>query len=145
MARYLADSSIWAWARGDRRLDIKQKLAERFAADEIVTCPPVVLEVMHRARNGEEYEAVFADLFEPIDWLPLNEEVSTRAVEVQREIAGGTDGNHLRPAADYLIAAIAEHAGPEFTLWAFDKDLRIICEHTGQPFEAEDFQPNSTP
>lgn len=138
MARYLADSSIWAWARGERRPDIKQRLAERFAADEIVTCPPVVLEVMHRARNEAEYEAAFADLFEPIEWLPLGDDAAERAIEVQRGLARGAEGNHLRAAADFLIAAAAERAGPGYALWFFDKDLRIICEHTGQPFEAED-------
>ena len=25
----------------------------------------------------------------------------------------------------------------EVLLWFFDKDLLIICEHTGQPFDAE--------
>lgn len=138
MARFLADSSIWAWARKDLRPDIKKKLAQRFADDEIVTCAPVVLEVMHRARSGREYEEAYSDLFEPVDWLPLSDDASARAVQVQRELARGTDGNHLRPAADYLIAAAAEEAGDEFTLWFFDSDLRIICDHTGQPFEAEE-------
>lgn len=138
MARYLADSSIWAWARKGLRPDIQRKLAERFANDEIVTCPPVVLEVMHRARNRQEYEAAYGDLFDPIDWLELDADASNRAVAVQRAMAQGTHGNHLRPAADYLIAAAAEEAGPDYVLWFFDKDLELICRHTGQPFEAED-------
>lgn len=137
MARYLVDSSIWAWARKGLRPDIQRKLADRFADDEVVTCPPVVLEVMHRARGREEYEAAYGDLFEPIDWLPLDEAAANRAVEVQREMASGTHGNHLRPAADYLVAATAEQAGPDYALWFFDKDLELICRHTGQSFEAE--------
>lgn len=137
MARFLADSSIWGWANSGKRPDIAEKLATRFEGDEVVTCPPIVLEVLHRARSGEEYEELFAALFEPLEWLPMGDRQSERAVEVQRELAQSTHGNHLRPAIDFLIAGVAEAAGDEFILWFFDKDLRVICEHTGQPHEAE--------
>jgi predicted nucleic acid-binding protein len=137
VARYLADSSIWGWANSAKRPDIQAKLADRFKAGEVVTCPPVALEVMHRARTGGDYERTFRQLFEPLDWLPLEAAVAERAVEVQRELAGGSDGNHLRPAIDYLTAAIAEAAGSEIVLWCLDRDLEIICEHTGQPCEPE--------
>lgn len=137
MARFLADSSIWSWANSGKRPDIAEKLAERFERDEIVTCPPIVLEVLHRARNGKEYEELLAALFGPLDRVPLGERQSERAVEVQRELARSTHGNHLRPAVDFLIAAAAEAAGEEIVLWFFDRDLRVICQHTGQPHEAE--------
>jgi predicted nucleic acid-binding protein len=136
--RYLADSSIWGWANSGRRPDITTKLAERYEAGEVVTCPPVVLEVLHRARTGEQYETLIETLFKPLDWLPLGNEQSLRAVSVQRELAITTHGNHLRPAIDFLIAAVAESAVDDETLlWFFDKDLWIICQHTGQPFDAE--------
>lgn len=138
MARFLADSSIWAWARKDLRPDIQAKLAERFASGEVVTCPPVVLEVMHRARTGSGYEAARSDLFDPIDCLPLTSTAAERATDVQRAMAQGTHGNHLRPAVDYLLAAAAEEAGDDCTLWFFDRDLRVICQHTKQAFEAEE-------
>jgi predicted nucleic acid-binding protein len=112
-------------------------LANRFRDGEIVTCSPVVLEVMHRARSGDEYEMLCRQLFEPLDWLPLDATSSSRAVQVQREMAQTSHSNHLRPATDYLIAAIAEAAGAEIVLWCFDKDLKIICEHTGQRCEPE--------
>jgi hypothetical protein len=38
---------------------------------------------------------------------------------------------------DYLIAAIGELAEGDVVTWFFDKDFRVICEHTGQRFEAE--------
>lgn len=139
MPQYLADSSIWAWATGtDKRPDIRAKLANRFEAAEVVTCAPVILEVMHRARSSAEYETLFEQLFEPLDRLPLDATASERALQVQRELAATTDGNHRRPAVDFLIAAAAEAAGPDVVLWAFDKDLRIIAKHTGQPYEAEE-------
>ena len=137
MARYLADSSIWAWVQKGTRLDIDGKLADRLQRGEVATAPPIVLEVMHRARSGAEYEEIFEALLAPLDWLPLTEQASERAVAVQRQLATTTHGNHRRPAVDYLIAATAELAGGDVVLWFFDDDLRIICEHTGQPFEAE--------
>jgi predicted nucleic acid-binding protein len=138
VARYLADSSIWGWANSAKRPDIQAKLADRFQAGEVVTCAPVVLEVMHRARTGGDYERTISEVFGPLSWLPLGSEVADRAVEVQRGLAGTSHGNHLRPAIDFLIAAIAEAAGTEIVLWCLDRDLEIICEHTGQPYEPED-------
>jgi hypothetical protein len=41
-------------------------------------------------------------------------------------------------AIDFLIAAVAASAVDEdVCLRFFDKDLLVICEHTGQPFDAE--------
>ena len=137
MARYLADSSIWGWANSSTRTDLRARLADRFQAGEVVTCAPIALEVMHRARTGEDYERTFGQLFVPLDWLPLHSGVGKRALDVQRRLAAGPHGNHLRPAVDYLIAAVAEAAGPEIVLWCLDKDLEIICEQTGQPCEPE--------
>lgn len=138
MARYLADTSIWSWAGRRERPDIRDKLAERVERGEVVTCVPVVLEVMHRPRTGDEYARLYETVFAPLECLPLTEEVARRALAVQREMAATSHGNHLRPAVDYLIAAIAEAAGEEVVLWAFDRDLRVIAQRTGQPYEAED-------
>lgn len=61
-----------------------------------------------------------------------------RALAVQRELAKASDGNHRRSPVDFMIAAAAEAAGDEVTLWCFDRDLKVICEHTGQACEAEE-------
>jgi predicted nucleic acid-binding protein len=135
--RFLAASSIWGWATSGRRPDITEKLAARFERGEIVTCVPVALEALHRPRTGEDYEALLDQVFGPLDWLPLDERAARRALDVQRRMARTSHGNHLRPAIDFLVAAIAEGAGAEVVLWFFDRDLRVICEHTGQPCEAE--------
>lgn len=137
MPRYLADTSIWGWANSGRWPDIQEKLARRFERGEVLTCVPVALEALHRPRSGDEYETLFRGLFEPLDWLDLSQAVAARALRVQREMAQTTDGNHLRPAVDFLIAAVAEDGGDEVVLWSFDRDLTLICEHTGQPHESE--------
>jgi predicted nucleic acid-binding protein len=68
---------------------------------------------------------------------PLTTRTGERALQVQRELAAGTPGSHRRPAADFLIAAVAEEGGADVSLWFFDNDLQVICEHTGQPYQAE--------
>jgi len=136
MPRYLADTSIWAWAQKAQRVDIREKLAGRYEAGEIVTCVPVILEAMHRPETGSEFSHQFDRLFSPLERLPLSDASVERALEVQRALADLSDGGHRRPAIDFLIAAAAE-ADEEAVLWSFDRDLKVICEHTGQPSESE--------
>ena len=137
MPTYLADTSIWGWATNERRPDIAERLAERITRDEVVTCAPVVLETLHRARTGEEYDTFLAELFLPLEWLPAGEEAFAHALQTQRAMALDREGSHRRPAMDFLIAAVAEQWAADVVLWAFDRDLRVICEHTGQPHEIE--------
>lgn len=138
MPLYLADTSIWAWAQKAERPDIRERLADRYESGEIVTCVPVILEAMHRLQTGAQYKERFDELFAPLERLPLDDASTERALEVQRALAEVSDGSHRRPAIDFLIAAVAEGAGPEVVLWCFDRDLKVICEHTGQPSEPEE-------
>ena len=137
MPLYLADTSIWGWAVSGKRPDIAQRLAERLERDEIATSEPVILEALHRARTGAQYEQLYSTLFEPLHRLSLTGDAATRALAVQRGLASGHHGNHLRPAGGFLVAAVAETAAGDVVLWFFDRDLLVICKHTGQPFEAE--------
>lgn len=141
MTRYLADTSIWAWAAKGSRPDIREKLAERIERGELATCVPVILEVMHSPRTGDAYDGLYEELFACIQRLPFDDEVAEQALLVQRELAQGAHGNHMRPAVGYLIAATAELAAEDVVLWAIDRDMRVIAEHTGQPFEGEQGEP----
>lgn len=136
--RYLADTSIWAWSQKSERPDIREKLAARYEQGEVVTCVPVILEAMHRPETADGYRERFDALFAPLERMPLEGASVERALAVQRELASVSDGGHRRPAVDFLIAAAAEAAGPEVVLWCFDRDLKAICGHTGQPCEPED-------
>jgi predicted nucleic acid-binding protein len=137
MPRYLADTSIWAWAGKASRPDIKAKLASRYERDEVVTCVPVILDAMHGPETTAGYRERFDGVFAPLERLPVEGPAAERALAVQRELAGVSNGSHRRPAIDFLTAAAAEAAGPEVVLWCFDRDLKVICDHTGQPCEAE--------
>lgn len=136
MPRYLADTSIWSWANKPSRPDIAEKLATRIDNDEIVTCVPVALEVLHRADSSKRYEQLYNALLDPLDWLDLTEEATWRAFEIQQGLAARSDGAHRRPVADFLIAAIAE-SYDDIILWAFDDDYRIISAFTDQSIELE--------
>jgi predicted nucleic acid-binding protein len=135
--RYLADTSIWAWANKPQRPDIKAKLVQRLAADEVVTCVPVALEVMHGPQTSSKYREQFEALLDPLDWLSLTETASWRALEVQQLLAAQSDGAHRRPTIDLLIAAIAEEH-PDIVMWAFDNDYAVIAGVTGQAVEVEE-------
>jgi predicted nucleic acid-binding protein len=138
MPQFLADTSIWAWAQRPERLDIREKLADRYEAGEVVTCVPVILEAMHRPETSAQYRERLDGIFAPLERLPLAGRSVERALAVQRELAAASNGSHRRPAIDFLIAAAAEAAGGEVILWSFDRDLRVICEYTGQPSESEE-------
>lgn len=113
------------------------KLAQRVAADEVVTCVPVALEVMQRPDTSTRYAQQFEALLRPLDWLTLTEAAGWRAMDVQQQLAAQSDGAHRRPPADFLIAAIAE-LHDDVVLWAFDNDYAVIAGLTGQLVELED-------
>ncbi|HEV8686712.1 MAG TPA: hypothetical protein VGQ84_05510 [Gaiellaceae bacterium] len=58
---------------------------------------------MHRANTAREYDELFDSLVAPIRWLELTDEIAGRAVDVQRELARTSHGNHVRPAVDFLV------------------------------------------
>lgn len=135
MPMYLADSSIWIGAR--RHEYLAQLLGRRIAGDEIVTCVPVVIEVLCGPPTAAAFEADWANVWSQVRWIGLTEEASERALAVQRGLAATTDGAHRRRPMDYLVAACAEAEPDEIVVWHWDNDLRVICDFTGQPQEAE--------
>lgn len=135
MTSYLADTSVWSVARG--RVATREKLADRIAHGQLVTCVPVVLEVLHSARNEDEYEEELTETFVPLDWLSFGNEAAARSFEVQRALARTTHGAHRIPTVDYFVAAIAEVAGEDVVLWHADRDLARLCEFVGQAHEHE--------
>lgn len=97
----------------------------------------MVIEQLHRARTTAEVETLLENTFAPLHWVSSGARAWSRALAVQRELAAAGDGRHRRPALDYIIAATAELAGADVVLWGFDRDMAVICEHTGQPCELE--------
>jgi predicted nucleic acid-binding protein len=98
---------------------------------------PVVLEVLHSARNEDEYEEELTETFAPLHWLPFGEDAAARSFDIQRALARATHGAHRIPTVDYFVAAIAEVAGEDVLLWHADRDLSRLCEFVGQAHEHE--------
>jgi predicted nucleic acid-binding protein len=132
---YLADSSIWAGRRRPGAGVLPSLFLERIGRGEIATCVPVALEVLTGPEDGDAYVRDWMTLWNQLHWLPLRERATGRALEIQSELALAAPGAQRRSVAHFLIAACAEDAGPDVTLWHWDEDLAVICEHTGQPHE----------
>lgn len=134
MTRYLADTSVWAWAKRSRI--IEEKFRERLLRSELATTVPVALEILHSSRNGAEYEEDLAFL-RSLEWLGFTAETADRALEVQRALAQTTHGAHRIAPIDYLVVSIAENSGPNVIVWHVDRDLARLCDFVDQPHEHE--------
>jgi predicted nucleic acid-binding protein len=134
---YLVDSSIWIGRRRSGAGYLDELLTERFEDGLIATCVPVALEVLVGPPDGAAYDLDWEMVWSQLEWLPLTSAAAERALAVQRELAHQIAGAHRRPPIDFLVAACAEAAGPDVVLWHWDSDLTVVCEHTGQPHEAE--------
>jgi predicted nucleic acid-binding protein len=132
---YLADSSIWSGRRRPNRGGLQALFVERMGRGEIATCVPIALEVLTGPDDGDAFVRDWMTLWDQLHWLPLRERATGRALEIQSELALAAPGAQRRSVVHFLIAACAEDAGPEVTLWHWDEDLAAICEHTGQPHE----------
>ncbi len=128
MPVYLTDSSIWVGARRWPDSYLPRLLAQRVADDQAATCVPVALEVLVGPPDGNALEQDWTAVWEKLRWLPVDEAVTERALELLRGLAQTTAGAHRRRPIDYLIAACAEVAG-DVVLWHWDNDLTHICEH----------------
>jgi predicted nucleic acid-binding protein len=134
---YLADSSTWIGRRRPRAEYLGEFFNDRNDDGEIATCVPVALVVLVGPPDAAAYDQDWELIWKPLVWLPLSEQATERALEVQRELAHTTTGAHRRRPIDYLIAACAEASAGEVVLWHWDSDLTIFCEHTGQPQEPD--------
>jgi predicted nucleic acid-binding protein len=138
MTLYLADSSVWSGRRRPDAGDLPRLFVERLGRGEVATCVPVALEVLTAAADGEAYVRDWMTIWGQLQWLPLRERATGRALEVQSELALSGPGAQRMGVAHFLIAACAEDAGDGVVLWHWDDALAAICEHTGQPHEFED-------
>lgn len=137
MTLYLADSSVWSGRRRPDAADLPRLFVDRLGRGEIATCVPIALEILTGPKDGEAYVRDWMTIWSQLQWLPLRERATGRALEVQSELALADAGAQRKCVVHFLIAACAEDAGPEVVLWHWDEDLAAICEHTGQPHEFE--------
>lgn len=126
---YLVDKSVTARMRHQAVLHRVEPL---LLAGALATCAITELEVLYSARGHAEYEALRAERLRSYAWVPLDDDVHMRALEVQRELARN---NHHRTVRlpDLLLAAAAESYGLE--VLHYDRDFDRIATVTKQPCE----------
>lgn len=95
---------------------------------DLATCEMIALEVLYSARNASDYRAR-RDLLDSLMWLPVDNQVMRRALEVQGLLVAS--GQHRRPIPDLVIAATAEIHGA--VVLHYDKDFDLIADVTKQP------------
>lgn len=126
---YLVDKSVTARMRHQTVWDRVEAL---LLAGALATCAITELEVLYSARGQDEYEALRAERLRAYAWVPLDDGVHMRALDVQRELARS---NHHRTVGlpDLLLAAAAESYGLE--VLHYDRDFDRIASVTKQPCE----------
>jgi predicted nucleic acid-binding protein len=124
----LADKSALEWARRDKRA--RAAFLSLRTAHVIAACHMTALEIGYSARNQADLEALVAGQ-RALEWLPVNEAVMDRALEVQRLLAAHSGNGHRRPIPDLIIAATAELHGAE--VLHVDSDYDMIARVTDQP------------
>jgi len=126
VARYLADTSVWARLHLEHVDRIVAPLVE---SGLVATCGVIDLEVLYSTRSATEHDRVRQQR-RGLEWLPMPDEVWDRAIAVQGDMA--ERGNHRAASIpDLLIAATAERHG--VTLLHYDSDFDLIAGVTGQP------------
>jgi predicted nucleic acid-binding protein len=116
----LVDTSVWVeFFRRPNKIDL-ESLA---AAEEFVTCPPVIQEVLQGFREERAYRtARDAMLALPVLESPMEIEVFLEAAELYRR--AGRAGVTVRSSVDCLIAACALRHDIE--VYHFDRDYDAL-------------------
>jgi predicted nucleic acid-binding protein len=126
----LADTSAWTNRHKDPVVD--RAFEERILADEIATCPIVVVELLWTTQSQREFEDLRRDL-DALAKVPNDQDSWDRAMDVWHELV--SQGRHRQvKIADLLVAASADIAG--LPVCHYDGDFDVIATITGQPVRA---------
>ena len=122
----LADTSAWTNRHKDPAVD--QDFEERILADEIATCPMVVMELLWTTQSQQDFEDLRRDL-DALAKVTNDQDSWDRAMDVWRELV--IQGRHRQvKIPDLLVAASAEIAG--LSVCHYDGDFDVIAAVTGQ-------------
>jgi predicted nucleic acid-binding protein len=125
----LADTS--AWIASGRDPGLRERFDDAIAAGEIAICDAVKLELLHGARNADEFSSVRTRL-DMLPQCPIEHREWRRALDVYEVLAHQGGLHHRRVKhPDLLIAAAAESAG--LSLVHYDGDFEAIAAVTKQP------------
>ena len=126
----LADTSAWTNRHKDPAVD--RDFEERILADEVATCPMVVMELLWTTQSQQEFEDLRRDL-DALAKVPNDQDSWDRAMDVWRELV--VQGRHRQvKIPDLLVAASADIAG--LPVCHYDRDFDVIATITGQRVRA---------
>lgn len=122
VATHLADKSALARLQHPH---VAARLRPLIEAGLVGTCGMVELEVRYSATSHEEYVAVSADRRAGFEWVPMPDEMWTRALDLQHELSTRGQLRTVR-FPDLLVAATAERH--RLTVLHYDRDFDLIAE-----------------
>jgi predicted nucleic acid-binding protein len=128
VARYLADTSVWARLS---HTPVRTALVPHVDRGLVGTCPIIDLEILYSARTGADHSHFRAQR-EAFEYFAMTGEIAQRAVEVQGILAQRAQHRSVS-IPDLLIAATAERYA--LTVLHYDGDYDRIAAVTGQPVE----------
>ena len=120
----LADTSAWVWSRRRAYPHLRQAFDIAVVDGELATCDMVRLELLHSARNAEDFAEIREELSALPD-CPIGKAEWDRALWVYEQLSG-RGGAHQRSVKhpDLLIAAAAEAAN--VAVLHYDEDFDRI-------------------
>lgn len=137
---WLLDNSAWSRSRlPDPPLSISRDFASDLESRRFGVCLPFRMEAGYSARNAAE----LYEITKTLDQLPefeLSSTAQTRALSCQARLAA--TGHHRIPAADLMIAAIADVEG--LGVIHYDADYDLILEHSDLRFESRWLAPRGS-
>jgi len=115
------DTSAW-----NRQRDplVAPRWQATLAAELLVICPVVALELLAAARDEDAFRGLDRTL-SALPQAPVTRTACARAISASRELAG----ERRLPAADYLIAAAAADRG--FGVLHYDRHFAPLCRVLG--------------
>lgn len=119
----LFDTGAWTWVRDRRFPQLASWFNAQVAADRVLMCDVVAMELLRMTPNAQRAREV-AERLDALPQMRMDASIWPRARELQALLAAG--GDHRRvPPIDLLIAAAAEGAG--VPLVHYDRDYARIA------------------
>jgi predicted nucleic acid-binding protein len=119
---WVADTSAWARAAA---AGVASAWREAAAADDLVACPVVTLELLYDAPDSGQVERV-ASACAALRQAPVTRTVTDAAIMAIRELAAKGAGHHRVRIPDALIAAAAAERG--FGVLHYDHHFDLLAE-----------------
>ncbi len=127
--RYLADTSAWTCARGDRAA--AARIDQLVPSGEVATCSLSQLEFLVGAQSPKSYRELL-DGARALPWVLIEEADLQVALGVQERLSAHFHHRKVK-VVDLVVAAAAVRE--RLTVLHFDHDYELIAAITGQPHE----------